>query len=83
MDRNSNNDEGETNMGSDKLRKKKHKIESFLRERTEKATKKVNRNIENTKYQRLIYRRYTTTCTINEDYRSIWMGGELRFNFKK
>lgn len=40
MDRNSNNDEGETNMGSDKLRKKKHKIESFLRERTEKATKK-------------------------------------------
>lgn len=69
-------------MGSDKLRKKKHKIESFLRERTEKATKK-KANRKNTKYQRLIYRRYTTTCTINEDYRSIWMGGELRFNFKK
>lgn len=82
MDRNSNNDEGETNMGSDKLRKKKHKIESFLRERTEKATKK-KANRKNTKYQRLIYRRYTATCTINEDYRSIWMGGELRFNFKK
>lgn len=69
-------------MGSDKLRKKKHKIESFLRERTEKATKK-KANRKNTKYQRLIYRRYTTTCTINEDYRSIWMGGKLRFNFKK
>lgn len=41
MDRNSNNDEGKTNMGSDELSKKKHNIESFLRERIEKATKQM------------------------------------------
>lgn len=41
MDRNSNNDEGKTNMGSDELSKKKHNIEIFLRERIEKATKQM------------------------------------------
>lgn len=51
MDRNSNNDEGKTNMETGKLRQEKHKIESFLRGRIEKATRKRTEihKIRNTK----------------------------------